>query len=277
MNPPAPLPWWRTPWLAVPVWGTATLVGIAVAEHRLRTRPPSPSGRWEPPPACPATFDANEGVLGGVGYQEFRTRGGKEQDQLPMVVALHGRDSTPMEIAAALSALPVPARVIVPAGFEPSDQSAMPRRWVDVPSSSPDFPQALADTAVELDEFLSLLPVCRPTLGLPVVAGYDEGATLAYTVAAEEPDLLGAAVGAGGAISAAWTGQPRVATTVIHGRDDGVFPYAAVSEAVASMVGAGAPITLVPMTGVGHSFSGALQLKWIAEVARALDAQRVAT
>lgn len=260
-------PAWNTPWIAVPLWGVAVLAGIGIAEARVR----SGAVHVPPPPSCPPTFDPAGGDLGDVTYVERRSGGAGPHALLPLLVVLHPRDTDPAAFADWVALhLPKPARIVAPFGFFPNGDAAQERRWTDFPPTDPVYSKELADAAVGLAAFLDVIRRCRPTLGEPIVAGYGEGAAMAYAVATESPELVAVAVGAAGPLLG---DPPRAPTVVIHGRDDAVVPYDPVAAAVAAYASAGAPVQIVPMTGVGHSFAGALAVRWLDEVAKDLAAQ----
>jgi hypothetical protein len=56
----------------------------------------------------------------------------------------------------------------------------------------------------------------------------------------------------------------------VHGRADEVVPFVDVAEQVAKHVGAAEPVRFKPLTGVGHSFAGALGIAWASQVAAAV-------
>jgi predicted esterase len=179
-----------------------------------------------------------------------------------MLVVLHGRGSTGAELADLATAIPIKARIIAPLGPYPSEGGGF--QWSD-----PAGVVELAEDAGFLYNFLEQIRRCRPTAGKPVVAGYDQGAEVAYLIAADEPVLVSGVVGAGGRPHPE-LGNVRAPTVALHGMVDEVVPYAAVKEGWDAMVAAGAPLRFIRMFGVGHSFAGALQIKLWQEASRLL-------
>lgn len=258
---PAPVtaPWWKTGWVAVPILLGAAGVGAGIAA--LRRVPPSPS-------LCPGV-DAYGGELEGIGYVERRSGGAGQELTLPMVIVLHAGGYNPVAMAErAAEGIPVPSRVIAPTGFyivgdEAGEGHAY---WRDQTGQIP-----LREDAPQLAGFLEQIRRCRPTYGKPVIAGYDEGADLAYLLAAELPDLIDVAIMAGG-MPDLQAGPPRAPVVGLHGVKDTVVPYDQAHAAYHELLAAGAPVRFLRMFGVDHSFAGALQIKLWQEAARALDA-----
>lgn len=251
------LPWWHTWWVAPPILLGAGLVGLSVAALTRHLQPPP-----APPPLCPE-IDDRGGTLEGIAYVETRSGGAGAEDLLPMVVALHGAGMTSKQMASLASSIPARARIIAPQGFYPNDEGG--HRWTDPTGEVP-----ILDDATSLANFLEQLRRCRPTVGKPILVGYDEGADVAYAIAVDSPLLVSAVVGAGG--RAPEHGTALVQTVAIHGEDDEVVPYAPQAEIWHRMIGDGAPVRLLRMPAVGHSFAGALQIKTWQEAARAATA-----
>jgi phospholipase/carboxylesterase len=203
--------------------------------------------------------------LESVDYYEIRTGGAAPDERLPMVIALHSRGMTSERMAEFASHLPGKLRVIVPDGFE---KAALGRAWTKASQGDPSYAVELQDVAAELIGFIDGIRQCRPTIGRPIVAGYSAGADLAFALAADAGDYIGGAVGAAGWLPPG-LGPVVSPSKAIHGRDDKAVPYERTSLEVATRIGKGEPITMVPLSNVGHSFAGALQLKWLEAVAKA--------
>jgi predicted esterase len=256
------MPWYQTGWVAIPVIASSAVAGVALAA--LRQPPPSS------PPLCPPTITPDGGQLEGVSYVEARSGGAGPRDWLPMLVVLHAGGGNPRTMAEqAAGGIPVPARVIAPTGFQlVADQAGEGHwHWRDPTGKIP-----LSDAAAGLASFLEQIRRCRPTYGKPVVAGYDEGADLAYLLAVEEPGLVAQVIMAGGIPDVA-AGAPKAPVFGLHGRKDEVASFDQAQAAYHQLVAAGAPVGFLPMFGVDHSFAGALQIKLWQESARALADQ----
>ena len=129
----------------------------------------------------------------------------------------------------------------------------------------------LREDAAQITSFLEQIRRCRPTIGKPVIAGYDEGADLGFLLAVQQPDLVSTVIMAGGMPDVA-AGLPTAPVLGLHGVKDDVVPYDAARNAYHGLIAAGAPVRFLRMFGVSHSFAGALQIKLWHEAARALDA-----
>lgn len=246
----ATIPWWKTGWVVAPIWLTAGLLGAGVAAL---TSSPSPS-----PPLCPGvTMDG--GHLEGIDYVERRSGKAGAELTLPMLVVLHGGGKNPALMAdLAASGIPVKARIIAPTGFYEGPH------WRD-----PKLQIPLREDAPQLAAFLEQIRRCRPTVGRPVVAGYDEGADLAYLLAVQQPDLVSQVILAGGMPDIV-AGLPVAHVLGLHGMKDEVASYELANNAYHALIASGAPVRFLRMLGVDHSFAGALQIKLWQESARAL-------
>lgn len=246
-------PWWQTGWVALPILTLSGLAGAAVGAWRHATRPPVP------PELCPGLRD-DGGVLEGVEYEERRSGGAKANETLPMVIVLHGANMSAAHVAELATAIPIKARIIAPAGWYgvPGQGS----QWRDPTGQVP-----LDEDAGALANFLEQVRRCRHTVGKPVVAGYDQGADVAYILAVDDPGLVAAVVGAGGVPPSRRVQAP---TVVLHGIKDQVVPFGPAREAWHQQVADGAPVRFLSMFGVDHSFAGALQIKLWQEVSELL-------
>lgn len=260
-------PWWRTPWVALPILAAAAGLGVAAAAVALHTRQRKHNGV---PSWCHPGVGEWGGQLEGIDYVELRPADAQPNERLPMVIALHSRGMTGEKMAELASHLPGRIRVIIPEGRY---DAAMGKAWTEAGQNHADYPEQLQDVAAELVAFVEAIPQCRPTVGKPVVAGYSAGADVAFALAAEAPKVIEAAVGAAGWIPSEVEplGAP---TTAIHGRKDEAVPYERTSLEVAKRVGRGEPISWVPLANVGHSFAGALQLRWLAATGKAATSAR---
>lgn len=245
-------PWWRTGWVALPVFAAAAAVGAGTAAL---VAGPAPL----PPPLCP-DVGPDGGRVEGLDYVERRTEGAEADAPLPMLVLLHGSGMTDHQMAELASGIPVPARLIAPRGFYADAGGGF--SWRDAAGQV-----TLAEDAGSFSNFLEQIRRCRPTRGLPVVAGYDQGADLAYEIAVEDPKLVAAVVGAGGEVPRRLVRAPTVA---LHGVKDTVASFPRIHNEWQVQISKGAPVRLLRMFGVDHSFAGALQIKLWQESARLL-------
>jgi predicted esterase len=254
------VPWWKTGWVALPILGVAGVLGAAIAALR---EPPPPS-----PPLCPG-IDSHGGALEGIDYVERRSGKAGAELTLPMLIVLHGGGHNPKAMAdRAAEGIPVKARVIAPTGFyiKADEAGEGHPHWRDPSGQIP-----LREDAAQITSFLEQIRRCRPTLGKPVIAGYDEGADLAYLLAVQQPDLVSTVIMAGG-MPDLRAGLPTAPVLGLHGVKDTVAPYDTARNAYHGLIASGAPVRFLRMFGVTHSFAGALQIKLWHEAARALAA-----
>lgn len=246
------IPWWRTGWVAVPIYAAAGLTGVLVGALRAPAAPPSP-------PLCPG-IGPEGGRLEGVDYTERRSGGAEANAALPMLVVLHGGGMTDLQMAELARAIPFKVRIIAPRGFYPDQGGGF--LWRD-PEHVVNFDEDVGGLA----SFLEQVRRCRPTHGLPVLAGYDQGADVVYQVAADDPALVAAVVGAGGEPP---TGPVRAPTVALHGVNDEVVEFARIHNEWHERIARREPVKFLRMFGVDHSFAGALQIKLWQESTRLL-------
>jgi len=227
------------PWqIALPVMAAAGAAGVGLAAFVHRDRP----GPHYTLPERLGDFDYlfHPGESAGV------------------VVALHDHGSTPQEILDAASSSKL--SVVAPwaregyVWFSPGGEG---------PGGAP-MPASAEDAAAELVTMLEDLRDAWP--GNVYIAGHGAGADVAYALAADaRPGLAQKVIGSSGRLP---SGPVVTPTLAIHGRNDARVPYQPFADAAAQRVSQGEPLSIVPLTNVTGSFTGALLLRWIKALQR---------
>jgi phospholipase/carboxylesterase len=201
-------------------------------------------------PAVPVTLANGDTMVSpDIAYTEEAVGGGRLQDPLPMVIALHGKLSRPEEITQPLEGLRTPARLIAPRGA-PFGSGFV---WWDLHLKNGDpraFSAAADEAARRIAAFVRRIVREKPTLGKPVIVGFSQGACVTYTLVVKDPDLMNTAFPLSGFLPvglepAAW--PPGVAKPTIHafhGLRDEIVPLALGRDSVARMTALGVPTTL---------------------------------
>lgn len=212
-----------------------------------------------------------------IEYSERVTGNASPGDTLPLLVALHGRGSSPAEFARAFEELDVPARIVFPRA---PDRLDVGRSWY--PLGNPLRRHTVIRNRTEqLASLIRRIAHVRPTRGRPVVTGFSQGGVMSFALAASYPEDFAAA------FPVAATRYPGMARPepsahppefhAIHGHDDPIMPFADARAMVAAMRTAGGNASLTGHDAVGHALSDAMRVELLHNVRRALaKAQRAA-
>lgn len=223
-------------------------------------------GAPKKPKNCPPP---GSGELDGVRFLELVTGGANPNAKLPMVVALHGRGGTPEIMRKVVDDLDVPARVIIPEGFEPLGPNRM---WWKTRAKG-DQAELAVNMRAAADRFASFLrtiPLCRKTRGKPVVAGHSQGGMMALGLAALHPKAMSSVVAGSAWIPEGLWRSGMARTALVHGNQDEIVPYARTAAMVPAVNALGNRWTLDTVTH-GHLPSGPLKAQWLARIAEAVD------
>ncbi len=208
------------------------------------------------------------------------TGGATADQELPLLIGIHGLGSRPERFVRAFDGLDVPARVVLP--LAPTPTASGGGSWFDYRRGDPDreaLAERLNEAGAGLMAFVHWAEERYPTRGEPVITGFSQGGMLSFTLGATWPDHVAAAFPVGGDLPTVMV-PPRErapsdppAIVAFHGVDDEVVPIGPVREAVRALADAGYPATLREYPGVGHSIPTPLRADWHAAVAEALGAK----
>lgn len=208
-----------------------------------------------------------EVVLGDADFDE----------PLPMVLLLHGRGDRPRVPGGPFGRAPTAMRLILPraptplgTGFTWLPVSITERKTALLASS-------LATRAAQLVALVEGLVEERPTLGKPIVAGFSQGAMLAFTLALQHPESFSVALPAAGWVppylmpDVSPPPERRVRIRTLHGTVDPIVPIEPTLEVVARLQELSWDIELEPFDGVAHTMSQEMNARfeeWLEEALR---------
>ena len=188
--------------------------------------------------------------LDGRPWVEAWTGGASRGEDVPVIVALHGRGDTPERFAMLLQELPIKARVVVPAGSVKMNDVEFD--WLDIPPSKPDdaLTYALDQHADNLDAFLTDIGLAS---GPVTLLGWAQGGMVAATWAFAHPERAAHVVMAGGQLPKSV--RDRGASLgerlrLIHMVDDPIIPITGSQVITNAIPGS----HLTPVEGTGHMF-----------------------
>ncbi|MBW2454872.1 MAG: alpha/beta fold hydrolase [Deltaproteobacteria bacterium] len=244
--------------------GVLSLAASPLGCEAPATAPPVASSAPVTPPAlAPSAVQHGARVAAGIRYLVRYTGGARADQQLPMVVAIHGLGDRPERFAGLLAGLEQPARLIVPQGLDPyhGGFSWFPIRVADQDPEA--IAQGMRRAAARLADMLTELGKRHPTEGKPVVTGFSQGGMLSFALAVEHPQVVAAAIPLAG-----WLPPPMWPSTVpaqappivaLHGDADPLLTIQPTRDAVRQLRQAGFAVELHEYPGVRHTVSPAMR------------------
>jgi phospholipase/carboxylesterase len=227
--------------------------------------PSAPTTPPERPSAAPQANAAAAPVVpddpkaGNLYYVEVVLGGAKPDDELPMIVAIHGLGDDPRNFAHLFDTFTDRARLILPRGIAASagggGWSWFPQRARDADVEA--LGLGIAAAADELATTIEILARERKTVGKPIVTGFSQGGMLSFAIAVRHPELVAIALPVGG-----WLPPPLVPSEhapkgapplrAFHGTDDAAVKLAPTTIAVDALKKLGWDVELHTYAGVGH-------------------------
>jgi phospholipase/carboxylesterase len=209
-------------------------------------------------------------------HVEVVTGGARADDELPLIVALHGRGDTPERFAPAVRRSSVRARVAILrpphrwgpglAWFTRSRARAETRRIVAAELLA--LADRVAATAAEIAR-------ARPTRGRPLLVGFSQGAMLAYATAVRRPESFAAVFPIAGFFFPEWAEHVDAADMppieAFHGTADDLVSIDDDRRGVRTLEARGARIVLHEYAGAPHAITLAMHTDLDAALARALE------
>lgn len=192
-------------------------------------------------------------------YVEALSADARGAEPLPLLVAFHGRGSTPERFAEIFTGLGVPARILsIRAPIDEGDG----RAWFVFRNGGE---RAVADLRALVPRAMLTLrryEADHATHGRPVVIGFSQGGMVAYELALAEPEHFAAifpvsAVRLGSVPSRLPEGMPPM--RAFHGADDPIIPVSAHEEDIEAFCRAGADATLTRVSGAPHWITGPMR------------------
>jgi len=244
--------------------GSPAVTAISASEHfdagpdtsMIDAGPPLPA----PPPDSP-TFVVRQEERDGTYFLEVVIGDATLEDELPMLVVLHGRGGSAQIPGGPFLGLTHAVRVIVP---QATERLGSGYEWLPVyvgeglvdRLSSTLFAQAsrVASLVRQLSEE-------RPTTGRVIVSGFSQGGLLTLTLALYHDDLFAEAFPL-----ACWLPPPLVPAyrrtdltypriRSMHGTADPTIPFGPTRDLFIHLASLGFDATLVPFDGVQHTIS----------------------
>jgi phospholipase/carboxylesterase len=216
---------------------------------------PKPKPEPQPEPAEPEFQRA-----GPLFFVETVSGQAKPDDELPMIVAIHGLGDDPRSFAGLLVGFDQPARIILPRAvdaWEGGGWSWFPVRAGD--GEEEKLAEGIAKAADVVAAGVAELQKTRPTVGKPIVTGFSQGGMVTFELAVHHPEQFSAAFPVGGwlppplwpeEIESADNYPPIVA---LHGEEDPAVKFIPTQDGVKHLDKLGLDAQLHAYPGVRHA------------------------
>ncbi len=218
--------------------------------------------------------------IAGISYLEIITGDARADQELPMIVAIHGLGDQPENFSAVFDGFTTPARLILPRAL---DEYEPGYSWFPIRARDPDV-QALAAGIVRAVDALApaivALAKSRPTTGKPIVTGFSQGGMLTFALATRHPDQLASAVAVSGGLPRPLWPTSATAPTIdfsayptlvaLHGDSDIAVNIGPTRLAIAHLRSLGIPARLREYPGVGHAIPPSVRHDLFTELSRAI-------
>jgi phospholipase/carboxylesterase len=249
-------PWWRSPLFVVPaVAGATTIATVAVVSAAMRGS------------NCTDVGPAG-GTIAGVPYLERLRGGASPNENLPMVVVLHGLGGTPDGYAGGFGGIGK-ARLILPQG---AYEGGGGFKWwerglhdITLDEQPGDVEQWRA-ASLRLSEFIRQVTHCRPTIGRPIITGGSQGGEASLLVATQHRKQVSYAVSVNGDMPPQFWYADMAPTLMLNGTGDTTVPFDWAQAHATAMIERGAPIEFIPFPSTGHAITNAMSQAWIAAI-----------
>ena len=153
------------------------------------------AGGDTPTVAEPTTpYRVSRRYAAGLEYLLIEPREVSADDELPMLVYLHGRASTPEAPRRRFFDIEIPVRIIMPRA---PDRYGRGYSWMPVSAASgesPELTRALVARARMIAEATRVWRDRHPTRGLPIVVGFSQGGLLSMELAMHHPGAVAEAI-----------------------------------------------------------------------------------
>jgi len=205
---------------------------------------------------------------GGIRFEHLAI--GAVDPVAPLVIALHGRGSSPEGFDGVWRDMPWPLEIALPQAFE---RYRFGWQWFDWPHGMTDEDFATAVSAAEEKLWPALLEAAHGRK--LIVTGHSQGAVIAYVMAARHPEIVEVFPVAGGAPHRL---MPRHAPTApvyaLHGDQDDRVSMQWARNTIDDLRAAGGSAELLEFPGAGHGITLEMQRDLFAHVAQAAGAMK---
>jgi phospholipase/carboxylesterase len=213
-----------------------------------------------------------------IDYVMSLTGDAREGATLPMLVLIHGYGGTPEKMLQSFGNLSGSARVISLRGGRSPHRGFI---WFPIRVRDPDLERlsaGLSAAGVRVAAQLEVLTSRYSTRGKPVVAGFSQGAMIAFELGLRHPDSLGASlILAGYYPPQSFPNEGPTPSTppmlVIHGTADDVLPVEGMRAAIAHVNSLGYGIKHWEYEGMQHGLTEEAHGRAMELIQRELDAQ----
>ena len=242
---------------------------------------PGAPGSAEPSVGQDAAPDASGwGVAAGLKYLEIVRGEASADEQLPMVIVIHGLGDRPhRDWLYAIDIDPkLKARMILPQAPTPYGQGYawFPFRFQDRNDEA--LAAGISEAAARLVQMIDALQAQRPTRGRVVVTGFSQGGMLSFALALTEPQKIQFALPISGELpQQLWPStRPKRGSVprmiALHGAADTVVSFAADEKLTQHLRGLGYPLELVRYENVGHRITEEMSARVKRELSAAVSA-----
>lgn len=235
-------------WAALTVAALLALVACAKEAPKGRVEAPDPA----PPAPTVSSAPATESTLSHTAI----TVGGRAEEALPWVVAIHGLGDTPDNFVHLLSDSAIRAHVYAPRAPYPYGDGFdwYQTRVLGDPSA---LTAAVQKAMSEVVRFVDDRSKDPRNVGKAIVLGFSQGGILSFALATHHPERFRLAIPIGGLLpQPLWpkdTAAGNVPIVALHGTADTVVPIAPTRQLTERLQRLGHPATLLEFEGVGHA------------------------
>lgn len=194
---------------------------------------------------------------GDIAYIELLTGGAREEQRLPLIVAIHGLGDRPDRFVGFVDAFDVPARIVLPRGLT-AHGDGFSWFWFGDRRDVARISTGVEVAAGRLAEAIAVIQRDRPTRGKAIVTGFSQGGMLSFALALLHPDRVAAAYPLAGVVPPPLIDKipdarrfpPIIA---LHGEQDSVIRLADTRRSVAALQKRGVSVQLKTYPGVQHT------------------------
>ena len=203
-------------------------------------------------------------------YLEFVTGDVEADDELPLVVMMHGLGDRPSSYRSFfLPHFTQPARIILP---QAPDEYAGGYSWFPISrpleSGDPAMIEGMARSAKAVVKLIRKVRLKRSTRGKAIVSGFSQGGMLSFVIAARHPEHVQLAVPIAGWLppqlmpegEGLIEGGPRI--IALHGDADERVKLGPTQDAVAALHGRGVDASLEIFERAAHSFPPRMRVRY---------------